>query len=349
MILLNAAQLRKHSLILGFFVLLACAFAGTCANAQVDDLFSAAKNGDLLRVKVLLAEGVDVNAKVSNGLTALMAASGNGHLEVVQALLAKGADVNAETSDGATALMFASTRHIEIVQALLAKGADVNAKGIEGATALFLASYKGYIEVVQALIEKGADVNAKTNNGQTALDAATEGGHADVRALLVKAGAKGADNDKTSARGQDASVDCVNQGGKPYILYPNGFILPRCTKVDFSSPNWVTDVMFGGGAYYYLGGEGLPIMGFGGFRGTVAQFNAFVSGTYITLPNKQYGGSILEFAVVSDNCTIHRTPDGKGILTLIIGTTEWLLPDFDLNQASTSKSYVYRGRVIENK
>jgi ankyrin repeat protein len=51
-----------------------------------------------------------------------MGASFRGHTDVVKALLAKGADVNAKSSDGETALIAASVGdHAEIVKMLLAR------------------------------------------------------------------------------------------------------------------------------------------------------------------------------------------------------------------------------------
>jgi uncharacterized protein len=46
-------------------------------------------------VKALLEKGADVNAKASNGATALALAAENGHAEVVKARLKKSADVDA--------------------------------------------------------------------------------------------------------------------------------------------------------------------------------------------------------------------------------------------------------------
>jgi uncharacterized protein len=144
----KATRVRKHPLILGLLVLLACVSAGARANAQGDNLINAADKGDLARVKALLSAKADVNAKrVDGGVTALMAASANGHLEVVRALLAANADVNAKQTGGGTALMLASANgHLEVVQALLAAKADVNAKQDIGATALMIASVKGNLE-----------------------------------------------------------------------------------------------------------------------------------------------------------------------------------------------------------
>ncbi|MDH5726788.1 MAG: ankyrin repeat domain-containing protein, partial [Nitrospira sp.] len=101
----------------------------------------------------------------------LFQAAGSGNVAQVQALLAAGADVNAKMPDGSTALMAASTNdHVVVVQALLAASADVNAKGTtDGVTALMLASLEGHVAVVQALLATGADVNAKIPNGWTAL------------------------------------------------------------------------------------------------------------------------------------------------------------------------------------
>ena len=87
--------------ILSLWVVLASVLAGTRANAQGDDLFHASQNGDLPRVTARLAAKVDVNAKASNGATALMLASGACHPEVVSALLSANADVNVKVSSGA--------------------------------------------------------------------------------------------------------------------------------------------------------------------------------------------------------------------------------------------------------
>jgi ankyrin repeat protein len=47
-------------------------------------------------VRGLLEQGVDVNARRDDGLTALMVAAGNGRHSIVEALLEAGADVDAK-------------------------------------------------------------------------------------------------------------------------------------------------------------------------------------------------------------------------------------------------------------
>jgi hypothetical protein len=114
----------------------------------------------------------NLNAKQDDGVTALlMSASENGKLEVVRALLAASANINARRSDGSTALMLASQNgRQEIVRALLAAKADVNAKRGDGSTALILASQNGHQEVAQLLKTAGAVgtvAQAQTTNSQS--------------------------------------------------------------------------------------------------------------------------------------------------------------------------------------
>jgi hypothetical protein len=55
------------------------------------DLIDAAYNGDLARVKSLIAAKADVNAKTTGGYTALLIASERGYVEVVKLLKQAGA------------------------------------------------------------------------------------------------------------------------------------------------------------------------------------------------------------------------------------------------------------------
>jgi hypothetical protein len=93
------------------------------------------------------------------------------NLSYLQTLLAVHANVNAKHSDGVTALMVASREgYLDFVQTLLAAGAQVNAKDEAGRTALMWASQKGHVEVVKELLAAKADVNSVTKEqGFTAL------------------------------------------------------------------------------------------------------------------------------------------------------------------------------------
>jgi ankyrin repeat protein len=54
--------------------------------------------------ELLIAQGVDVNAKANNGRTSLHFASEKSHKEIAKLLIKKGVDVNAKRNDSATPL-----------------------------------------------------------------------------------------------------------------------------------------------------------------------------------------------------------------------------------------------------
>ena len=162
---------------------MACGFTGTLANAQSNDLITAAGRGDLSAVNALLKAGADVNDDkntASGPTTALMEASSNGHLEVVQALLAAKADVNA----GSIPALYYATAvgNLDMVRVLLAAKPDLDWRDpIVGTTTLMLTlaphssvlrnqlTSSGRWDIARLLVEAGANVNVMTNAGVTAL------------------------------------------------------------------------------------------------------------------------------------------------------------------------------------
>jgi ankyrin repeat protein len=177
------------------------------ANPDADDesgntpVTTAASNGRVEVMKVLLARRVDVNRRGRNSRSPLVAAvSGLGvetdldqRLEVARILIAAGADVNArEPSSGLTPLDYAAglgtTLCEPMIQLLLAHGADVRAVAMQGVPLLAAAAGTGDRRAVQLLLDRGADVNA-TGKGGTALASAAYGGHLEVVLLLLDRGA----------------------------------------------------------------------------------------------------------------------------------------------------------------
>jgi ankyrin repeat protein len=195
-------------------------------------LIKAAQEGDLKRIKRLVADGADVNAKSSDqwmpltiaaqgfdvepaktlfgqgaaldggqDWTALTVATIEGHAEVVRALLEHGAQVNSENNKGWTALRFAvSMDETEILHVLLDAGADANIADHEGTTALMQASGENSKESLKALLDAGADPHIKDHNEQTALRIAQKQGHTEIIKLLKEAEAKASTNIEAPSR-----------------------------------------------------------------------------------------------------------------------------------------------------
>jgi len=149
-------------------------------------------------VKVLLAHGADVNARLHQekptvralnelqfeGATPLFLAAEVNNLEAIKVLVAAGADPNIPTAYGTTALMVAAGAGTDVQRArsieergtavetaryLLDRGADVNAVGEFGWTPLHNAAYQGLTDVIELLVSRGAKTETKDKLGQTPL------------------------------------------------------------------------------------------------------------------------------------------------------------------------------------
>lgn len=161
-------------------------------------LIGAASDGDKKMIQGLLKDGVDVNARDWDELTALIPAASAGHLEICKFLVKEGIDVNAKDKDGITALMEASIMgHNQVVEFLIKSGADVSATASSEVTALWLAASGGRVDVMKTLLKKGADANNARVDGINALMTASVGGYSEAAALLLENGAdsKAKDND----------------------------------------------------------------------------------------------------------------------------------------------------------
>ena len=82
----------------------------------VDELYAAAREGDIQLATVALQEGADVNAPGENGGDSpLTAAAGNGHLPMVEFLLKHGANPLLKDYDGHSAWAVAGDKTIKTV------------------------------------------------------------------------------------------------------------------------------------------------------------------------------------------------------------------------------------------
>ena len=77
-------------------------------SAAAEPIHEAAKEGDLAKVKILIAEGSDVNVRDENGLAPLHIAAYKGYKDVAELLILNGANVNAADKTVDTPLQFAA-------------------------------------------------------------------------------------------------------------------------------------------------------------------------------------------------------------------------------------------------
>lgn len=173
-------------------------------------LWSAARDGDAVKVEMLLGRGAKADDLVEDREGKhypLVSAAREGRLAVVELLVRHGANVNIGANEnwttGITPLMAAAREgRIEVVKALLGAKADVEVKdaGFEGGgeTSLHYAARGGHAQVIQALLDAGAKMNAKAKGGSTPLlIAVSETKLAAAKALI----ANGADTNAGPADG----------------------------------------------------------------------------------------------------------------------------------------------------
>lgn len=139
-----------------------------------------AVNGET--VEILSSSGADMDARTSDGKTALHTAALLGHGETVEILLSKGADKNARSTDGSTAIMYAIMK-AGVVKTLVDAGADVNVRR-DGITALILAVASGNHESIRILVEEGAD-SSIDDGGSTILHTLVSEEKVDVDTVKV--------------------------------------------------------------------------------------------------------------------------------------------------------------------
>lgn len=159
-----------------------------------NNLWSAAKKGDVAVIERLVAAGHDVNAKKQaecvEGATPLHVAALSGREDAIKVLVKLNAQINAKDDDGRTALMAAvcSSQGPEIVELFLKLGANINAQDKEGMTALDYAASAGSVQLVSMLIRLGASPNVgKGAKKSSPVVHGIEGGNLEVLKILLAA------------------------------------------------------------------------------------------------------------------------------------------------------------------
>lgn len=194
---------------------------GAWAGEAEAEIFRKVFNGDEAGLRAMkLRDGVEINARDRNGMTALMIAASEGNAGVVQFLLDKDADAALKTPEGGTSalslaaskgrtaaldlligkterdetadtaalLAAASAGHAEAVR-LLATKTEARIDGFAGRSVpLIAAAVNGHVQVVKTLLELKADPDREHPKGITALKAALFHEQQDVVYLLMQRG-----------------------------------------------------------------------------------------------------------------------------------------------------------------
>ncbi len=165
---------------------LALVLLSSCMTAPEEKLRLAAAEGNVLRVRTFLEQGLSPQAADERGVTPLFLAAQKGHRDVVTLLLKQGAAVTSARQDGVTPIFIAIQEgHRDVVALLLEHEAGtITQTGVGGVTPLHVGAYRGDHNIVALLIKHGADKQARMSTGERPVDMARQQGHQTLIPLL---------------------------------------------------------------------------------------------------------------------------------------------------------------------
>ncbi len=119
------------------------------------------------------------------GNTSFLDAVENGELEKVKEMLASGTDANTTDEHQRSAAYKAAKKgHLEILKVLVEHGADIDMIDNRGTNALYWAALNSHTDVAAFLLEQGAQTDIKDDRGWTIYDHIDSAGDKKMHGLL---------------------------------------------------------------------------------------------------------------------------------------------------------------------
>jgi ankyrin repeat protein len=150
-------------------------------------LHSAVRMGRLQDVRLLLADGADVNSQDARGRTMLQIAILGGRTQMIWLLLDFNADATHYDSDGSSAFLIALARNMNDVARVLLEdhNVDVHTANQQGQTPLHIAAVQGNADIAYHILQHNAHANVQDHEGNTPLHIALDALHYEVARLLL--------------------------------------------------------------------------------------------------------------------------------------------------------------------
>ncbi len=147
---------------------------------------TAAQNGDINTINVILSSLGDHKISLIEAFTAMNIAMDNGTPEIANLIAANDENLYFQDKSAASTILLEATKrgYFRLITALIKNKADVNYQNPQGITPLMAAAQGGWDYSSKMLLENGADKNIKSEDGLTAADYARTNGHEDLAELI---------------------------------------------------------------------------------------------------------------------------------------------------------------------
>lgn len=162
-------------------------------SSEVENLFRAAAEGDIVTVSLFVANGAELNQRNQAGETPLLLAAKSGARDLVKLLLDNRANPNLADTRNVSPLMYAVRgQDLELVQSLLGKGAAIGERDLDNNSVVShaLNSGRGSAEVLRLLLSAAGvdrrELSRADAAGLTPLISAVQEGNIQLVELLAQ-------------------------------------------------------------------------------------------------------------------------------------------------------------------
>lgn len=157
-----------------FIVVILCSYFTNpfCEAAPTaHDFNQAIIQGDLSKVKTIIAQGFDVNEIENRQFMPLHVAVGNHKIDIINYLLDQGANINIVMGEYTALHIAVQHNRADLVGLLLARGANVNIQErFSGTTPLHRALKYKLLDIAKLLMAHGARLDIKDLMGRSSMD-----------------------------------------------------------------------------------------------------------------------------------------------------------------------------------
>ncbi len=168
--------------------------------------------------QLFLTAGMSVDARSTEGRTALHEAAAAANEEAMGWLLEHGASLQAADADGCAVIWRPVLEpDPRVLTYLLEQGAAVDSRDSRGRTPLVHAAAADEVDIVRLLLDGHADVNAKTAIGVTPLMNAAVTGGPEMLGMLLDAGADSAVTDSNGKTAADVARSFDREDNAAFI------------------------------------------------------------------------------------------------------------------------------------